>query len=99
MPIILFSVLAGLGVSVLVFYALYAMLQIPLPWSAGLSVLALIGTVSGAAGGLGALYDRRTVGVHIGFSCTLTALVLAFAGLCMVVGMLAGALALLFGQP
>jgi len=97
LPIILFSVFAGLGSGVLAFYLCFETFGLGSAWSVGLTSLVGIGTVSGTAALLSRLYDERTVGINVGFGCGLTVLVALFAGFCLLMGLFAGTLALTFG--
>lgn len=97
LPIILISVLAGLGSGVLVFFLCFETFGLGSSWSTGLTSLAVIGVVSGIAALLSQLYDQRTVGMHVGFGCGLTLLILLFVAFCLFLGLFAGTVALLFG--
>lgn len=96
LAIILFSALSGAGTGVLAFYLFFAVIRMTLPWSVGLATLALIGAVSGTAALITVLYDRRSVGVNVGFSCGLMSLLIGFSLFCLLAGAVAGTLALLF---
>jgi hypothetical protein len=95
LPIILASLIVGLGSGVLGYYLVYAIFQLSVQWSAALATLALVGGVSGTAASLSALHDPPTIGMNVGFSCALTFLLLSFTGFCLVVGVFAATLALL----
>lgn len=97
LPIILFSVFAGLGCGVLAFYICFEAAGLGATWSVGLTSLVVIGAVSGSAGLLSRLHDERTVGMNVGFGCVLTLLVVLFIAFCLLMGLLAGTLALIFG--
>lgn len=97
LPIILFSVFAGLGSGVLAFFLCFETFGLGSGWSAGLTSLVVIGVVSGTAALLSRLYDERTVGVNVGFGCGLMVLLALFAGFCLLMGLFAGTLALTFG--
>ncbi|RLT44602.1 MAG: hypothetical protein DWI57_03075 [Chloroflexi bacterium] len=97
LPIILFSVFAGLGSGVLAFYLCFETFGLGAAWSVGLSSLVVVGSVSGSAAFLSRLYDERTVGMNVGFGCGLTLLVVLFAGFCLLMGLFAGTIALTFG--
>lgn len=92
LPIILLSVLVGLGSSVLTLYAVYTWTNLSLAWSVAIATLALIGSVSGTALGLSTLHDPRSGGLNAGFSCGFTLLLLLFFGICLFSGMLAATL-------
>jgi hypothetical protein len=96
LPIILFSVFAGLGSGVLALFLCFETFGLGSGWSAGLTSLVVIGVVSAAAL-LSRLYDERTVGVNVGFGCGLMVLLALFAGFCLLMGLFAGTLALTFG--
>jgi hypothetical protein len=89
LPIILLSVLAGLGTSALVLYAIYTWTSLSLAWSVAVATLALTGSVAGTAFGLSALHDPRSGVLNVGFSCGFTLLLLLFLGFCLFSGMLA----------
>ncbi|MFZ1756885.1 MAG: hypothetical protein WAU10_24250 [Caldilineaceae bacterium] len=97
LPIILFSVFAGVGSGVLAFFLCFETLGLGAAWSSGLTSLVLMAVVSGSAALLSRLYDERTVGINVGFGCGLTLLVALFAGFCLLIGLFAGTLALTFG--
>lgn len=97
LPIILFSVFAGLGSGVLAFYLCFETFGLGSGWSVGLTSLAVMGIVSGSAVLLSRLHDERTVGVNVGFGCGLMVLIALFAGFCLLMGLFAGTLALTFG--
>ncbi len=97
LPIILFSVFAGLGSGVLAFYLCFETFGLGSGWSVGLTSLALMGVVSATAALLSRLHDERTVGVNVGFGCGLMVLIALFAGFCLLMGLFAGTLALTFG--
>jgi len=97
LPIILFSVFAGLGSGVLAFYLCFESFGLSAAWSAGLTSLVVMGAVSGSAAALSRLHDERTVGINVGFGCGLTLLVVLFVGFCLLMGLFAGTLALTFG--
>lgn len=96
LPIILVSVAVGLGSGVLGLYLVYAVLGWSPPWSAAATVFSLLGGMAATALVLSALHDPRTIGLNLGFSCGLMALLLAFGSLCMLVGAFAATLSLLF---
>jgi len=96
LPIILFSVFAGLGSGVLAFYLCFETFGLGAAWSSGLTALVVMGSVSGSAALLSRLYDERTQGMNVGFGCGLTFLVALFAGFCLLMGLFAGTLALTF---
>ncbi len=98
LAIVLLSAAVGLGSSVVLLYLAYRLAGLSLLWSVGLAGLGLWGLTALVAAGLAELYDPRTRGVHAAYGCGLVGLVLAFAGLCMLVGMVAGTLAFLLGQ-
>lgn len=97
--IVLVSTAVGLGSSVVLLYLVYRVAGLSLPWSVALAGLGLWGFTGLTAAGLAELYDPRTRSVHAIYSCGLAALVLAFAGLCMLTGMVAGILAFLLARP
>ena len=97
LPIILFSVFVGAGSGVLAFYLCFETFGLGTAWSAGLTALVLMGTVSGSAASLSRLHDERTVGVNVGFGCGLMLLIILFGGFCLLMGLFAGTIALTFG--
>ncbi len=97
LPIILFSVFAGIGSGVLAYFLCFETFGLGTAWSVALTSLMVISTVSGTATLLSRLYDERTVGANVGFGCGLTVLVLLFIGFCLLMGLFAGTLALTFG--
>ena len=97
LPIILFSVFAGVGSGVLAFFLCYETFLLGPAWSTGLTSLVVMGVVSDTAAFLSRLYDERTVWVNVGFGCGLTLLALLFIGFCLLMGLFAGTLALTFG--
>ncbi|HRJ41364.1 MAG: hypothetical protein KJZ86_11685 [Caldilineaceae bacterium] len=97
LPIILFSLFAGMGSGVLAYFLCFETFGLGPAWSSGVTSLVLIGVVSGTAGLLSRLHDERTVGVNVVFGCGLTLLVVLFVGFCLLMGLFAGTVALLFG--
>jgi len=97
LPIILLSVVVGVGSGVLAFFLCFETFGLTVAWSVGLAALVVMGSVSAAAASLSRLYDERTVGMNVGLSCGLTLLVLLFITFCLLIGVFAGMLALAFG--
>lgn len=96
-PIIFFSTACGVGLGILALYIAYRMIRLPLPWSAGLATLCMIGVLGGMSAGLSILTRSHTI-ANVALSCGLIVVTLLFFGLCSFVGALAATL-LLTLQP
>lgn len=96
-PIIFFSTACGAGLGILALYVAYRIIQLPLPWSAGLATLCMIGVLGGMSAGLSILTRAHTL-ANVALSCGLIVVTLFFFGLCSFVGALAATL-LLTLQP
>ena len=94
LPIVLVSLIAGIGFSIVALYLAYVIFDLGVQWSAALATLVLVGSVSATAALLSFLHDERTIGLNVGFSCAFTLLLLAFVGGCLVAGIAAAMVAL-----
>lgn len=97
LPIILFSAACGMSGGIVVLYIAYRLVQLTLPWSAGLATLVMMGILGVTSAGLSLLTRSHTV-ANVALSCGLLLLALFFFGLCSFVGALAATL-LLTLQP
>jgi hypothetical protein len=92
LPVVLISVLIGLGSGVFGLYGAYVLLQLTIQASAAVATLSLIAGTSGVAAGFSSLTDRQATLVNVALSCGLVMLMLIFFSLCLLIGVITATL-------